>query len=173
MYMSCSLNPKGLVMANYRDPDCDFDHWDENGHNPKLRGGVLLGKTQHVFAYGFMGVDGALQNAFIARLVHGGDMFDVLAGHLEEFRRFYTEAVSMMNGDHNAYWSVGVNSGLRVRNHPHLNILRRMPGKPSSGMGPGLLAKTYDRFVWGARELADRYQHSCPEVAAELRDLVS
>lgn len=162
------------MMSAYRDPSCDFDHWDENGNNPRLRGGVLLGKTQYTFAYGFTGADGALQNAFIARMVHGGDMFDVLANHLEELRQFYAEAVSMMNGaDHNVYWNVGTAAGLQVLNHPHLHILRRLPGEPSSGMGLGLLAKTHNRVVVGARELADRCPElSGPAVAAELRGLV-
>lgn len=123
---------------------CDFDWVD--GENPCLKGGSLLGLTEHRFSYAFFDGQGRMTNGFVAALTHGGNNIGFLTTHPEELACHLGLLYEHM-GDapgSNIYLNDRWVGGLRVENHPHMHVLRRDDSVPAAGMGLGLLVKKYN-----------------------------
>lgn len=132
-------------------PECPFDWTD--GKNDKLKGGKLIGLTDHRFSYAFFSPDGRFTNGFIANVSHGEGILSLLTVHSAEMAHHLRLMLTCMGGagDYNVYANEGSVAGMTVGNHAHLHVLHRNAHEPASGMGLGKLVAEYNkvyRVMW-------------------------
>lgn len=141
-------------MSQIKPEPCAFD-W-VNGTNVGLKGGELLGLTDHRFSYAFFGPDGRFTNGFIAHVNHGEDNISLLTTHSTELGhhlRLMFDRMGQVDG-YGLYVNGGEVGGLTVFDHAHLHVLRRDAHQPATGMGLGKLVREFNRLSvespWGS-----------------------
>jgi hypothetical protein len=140
-------------MSRAAKPFCPFD-W-EKGRNDKLRGGRLLGVSNHLFAYVFPGDDAPFTNGFVAAKFHGQDIPTLLTAYPVELGNLLRAFRTLLGEDsYNVYANHGSAAGMTVGNHAHLHVLRRSARDHANGMGFGKLVAEYNKLYTGLQHLS-------------------
>jgi diadenosine tetraphosphate (Ap4A) HIT family hydrolase len=153
------MNREELVMSqapvHFSNPDCQLDP-----ANGRLEGGKLLKEGKIFYAYAFERTDpgrlGQLAKANITLIDHVADPGSLPpAWGVEMWLMIQLLVCTYQVDAYNVWWCRGEHSGETVRGHWHLHFEPRLPGQPSSNMGPGLVIKKYDELAFSYNGLVD------------------